>query len=401
MNADGSGVIQLTNDNQANCCPAWSPDGSKIAFVVQVPEDDTSEIWVMNADGSNQTNLTNIAGEDCCLAWSPDGSKIAFFSDRDPSWGIYVMNADGSNPIWLTFANVEHTPVWSPDDTRIAFLIKDFGDPSIDIYVMNADGSNIIKLTDTGETTEISWGEPSFTWSPDGTKIAYAVCSVRNYESCEIYVMNADGSNPINLSTSSASDRSPAWSPDGGKIAFFSGREHDWAIYVMNTDGSNRIRLTTDVTTGGRYPVWSPDGSKIAFINHVKDYVHVMNADGSGLTYTTLRSSSLLSWLPTIATPSTSGPNCTSGWTRLTAGTLAQVSEASTTSNRVRARPSRGNDVIAQLPPGTVVNVLEGPVCADGLVFWKVESELIPSGVGWTAEGTGQGVEYYLEPYAP
>jgi dipeptidyl aminopeptidase/acylaminoacyl peptidase len=263
---------------------------------------------------------------------------------------------------------------------------------------MNADGSNVIKLTDTGETTEVYWGEPSFTWSPDGTKIAYAVCSVRDYESCEIYVMNADGSNPTNLSTSSASDRSPVWSPDGARIAFFSGRHHDWVIYVMNPDGSNRIRLTND-HNDGRYPVWSPDGSKIAFIEYVKDYVYVMNADGSGLTYTTLRSSSLLSWLPTIATPSTLGPDCTSGWTRLTAGSQAKVSDENTTPNRVRSGPGTVNEIIAQLNPGTVVKILEGPVCTDRLVFWKVDSDLIPGGVGWTAEG--DGTEYYLLPYQP
>jgi Tol biopolymer transport system component len=300
MNADGSDVIQLTNDNQVNCCPAWSPDGSKIAFVVQVPQDDTSEIWVMNADGSNPTNLTNKAGEDCCLAWSPDGSKIAFFSDRDASSSIYVMNADGSNPIRLTA------------DTRV--------------------------------------------------------------------------------------EHTPAWSPDGTRIAFFSGRHHDWVIYVMNPDGSNRIRLTND-HNDGRYPVWSPDGSKIAFIEYVKDYVYVMNADGSGLTYTTLRSSSLLSWLPTIATPSTLGPDCTSGWTRLTAGSQAKVSDENTTPNRVRSGPGTVNEIIAQLNPGTVVKILEGPVCTDRLVFWKVDSDLIPGGVGWTAEG--DGTEYYLLPYQP
>jgi hypothetical protein len=97
--------------------------------------------------------------------------------------------------------------------------------------------------------------------------------------------------------------------------------------------------------------------------------------------------------------PACATPRLTSGWIRLTAGSLAQVSEASTTPNRVRAGPSCGNDIIAQLPLGAVVEVLDGPVCADGLVFWKVESDLILDGVGWTAEG--DGLEYYLEPYRP
>jgi hypothetical protein len=126
-----------------------------------------------------------------------------------------------------------------------------------------------------------------------------------------------------------------------------------------------------------------------------------MNADGSGRTQLTQTGGSGPSWSPIMSNPPTPLPDCTSGWTGLATGGQAKVSEDSTTPNRVRAGPSRGNDIIAQLPPGTVVEVLEGPVCAEGLVFWKVESDLIPGGVGWTAEGTGQGADYYLEPYAP
>jgi hypothetical protein len=67
--------------------------------------------------------------------------------------------------------------------------------------------------------------------------------------------------------------------------------------------------------------------------------------------------------------------------------------------NRVRSEPRKGDNLIATLEAGTVVKVLEGPICADGLVYWKVESDKIPGGVGWTAEGDGK--EYWLEPYKP
>ena len=89
--------------------------------------------------------------------------------------------------------------------------------------------------------------------------------------------------------------------------------------------------------------------------------------------------------------------DCTLSWTRLTAGGQAKVSEGSVLPNRVRSAPGLAASRIALLYPGTVLKVLEGPICADGVVFWKVLSELIPDGVGWTAEG--DGANYYLVPY--
>jgi hypothetical protein len=91
--------------------------------------------------------------------------------------------------------------------------------------------------------------------------------------------------------------------------------------------------------------------------------------------------------------------DCTSGWTRLTVGNRARVSEESATPNRVRSEPNTGAAIISQLNPGTTVDVLEGPLCTEGLVYWKVQSEAIPSGAGWTAEG--DGTEYYLVPDMP
>lgn len=92
-------------------------------------------------------------------------------------------------------------------------------------------------------------------------------------------------------------------------------------------------------------------------------------------------------------------PDCTSGWMRLKVGDRAQVSEKSNLPNRVRAGPSAFEEIFTMLNPGSVVQVIEGPVCADGLVFWRVDSASIPGRIGWTAEGDGK--EYYLEPDQP
>ena len=118
------GLTQLTSNSGEDSTPAWSPDGSKIAFTSAI--DGYNEIYVMNADGSNIIQLTdNSDWDDVSPAWSPDGSKIAFMSDRDRDddiFEIYVMNADGSNVIQLTNnSDQDGFPAWSPDGSKIAF----------------------------------------------------------------------------------------------------------------------------------------------------------------------------------------------------------------------------------------------------------------------------------------
>jgi Tol biopolymer transport system component len=105
LNADGSGLEQLTNDPTArNIRPDWSPNGHKIAFTSR--RDGNDEIYVMNADGSNQTRLTDYPGRDQDADWSPNGHEIAFERDIEPieqqTLQVFVMNADGSEQAPLT-----------------------------------------------------------------------------------------------------------------------------------------------------------------------------------------------------------------------------------------------------------------------------------------------------------
>jgi hypothetical protein len=137
-------------------------------------------IYVVNADGSGRTRLTS-CGEDTDPAWSPDGTRIAFVR----SHVLYVMNADGSGQRRLIPGAGHHDPAWSPDGGKLAF--SDSGD----IYVVNADGTGQTRLT-----TDPSW-DRSPAWSPDGSKLAFT--SDRGDDRWQIYVMNADGSGQTRL----------------------------------------------------------------------------------------------------------------------------------------------------------------------------------------------------------
>jgi Tol biopolymer transport system component len=211
MNADGSGKRQLTNQQVGDFEPSWSPDGTRIAFftfrhALNTTTNRNLEVYTMNPDGTDQIRLTNIPGADTSPAWSPDGSKIAFRSDRDGNSEIYVMNPDGTNPIRLTENLAEDLfPEWSPDGTRIAFTSNRDGNQ--EIYAMNADGTNPTNLTRSASEDYLA------AWSPDGTKIAFTSERDGNRE---IYVMNADGSAPTNVTRNAASDYDPNWQPLAG-----------------------------------------------------------------------------------------------------------------------------------------------------------------------------------------
>ena len=129
-------------------------------------------------------------------------------------------------------------------DTRIAFM-STRSERNGEIFVMNPDGKRVRRLTEHPQHDAVP------AWSPDGQKITFV--SFRDEHRIEaggiilgdIYVMNADGTNPINLTQSVERPESvSSWSPDGKQIAFASNRDGDWEVYVMNADGANPINLT-------------------------------------------------------------------------------------------------------------------------------------------------------------
>ena len=192
------------------------------------------DIYAMEEDGSNVIQLTNHPRVDSTPAWSPDGRRIAFSSLRDEppnthgNAEIYIMDADGGNPTRLTQEpNIDTLPAWSPYGNRIAFASNRHG--TGDIYVMNADGGNVTRLTlDDSNKSPLDWAPA---WSPNGRFIAFE--STRGGRGSDIWVMNADGTRPVQLSKHGAHDTAPTWSPDGKQIAFASrdGKNFTWEIH--------------------------------------------------------------------------------------------------------------------------------------------------------------------------
>jgi Tol biopolymer transport system component len=293
----------LTNNITPKSDPAWSPDGRQIAFASN--SDHSASLYIMNADGSNPTKLIDAkdlsmnrqATPDWQLGiggpvWSPDGRKIAF--DASHTIGgtlsivdMYVIDADGSNLITPAGRPAfDSGPAWSPDSQKIAFnssvewdkvgVIFNSCGGSGGICVMNADGTNLISLPHK------KGGEGDPNWSPDGRKIAFT--SGRTGDA-EIYVMDTDGSNPVNLTRyGKAWDAAPVWSPDGKRIAFSSYRDGNFEIYVMNADGTDIINVTNNLTDEGS-PAWSPDSTRIAFASgrDGNSEIYVVDTDGSNV----------------------------------------------------------------------------------------------------------------------
>jgi TolB protein len=267
MNPDGTNPRRLTNNHYGDGFPALSPDGRKIVVDSNRnrAEDEplnTSDLFLMNTDGGEQTPLTRGSS----ATWSPDSKNIAFHASASgigrPIRGdagaptedsdIFIVNVDDllagvEQPRNITsngMATIDDDADWSPDGQRIVFTSHDpadnrFNSTSAEIYAINPDGTGAWeRLTYNNEE------ERAPDWSPDGTRVVF-MCR-RGGSDFEICVMNADGSNQIQLTDNSVGDLTPSWSPDGQRIVFHRNVIPGLAqLWLMNADGTDQTQLTS------------------------------------------------------------------------------------------------------------------------------------------------------------
>ena len=203
MRADGSGRHELmASQPRLNWRPAWSPDGRQLTFTSN--RDGNFEIYRVNADGSGLVNLTHHPKNDRDAVWAPDGSRIAFVSDREGQNDIYLMNPDGSDVVRLTSEpSSDVLPRWSPRGDRLVFSSNRGGD-GYGIYLLNVESGEVKLVIDQ---KAIDDSTPA--WVGDD-QIIFSV----NFDAqWDLFLVNVDGTNLTRLTNTETSERFPDWRP--------------------------------------------------------------------------------------------------------------------------------------------------------------------------------------------
>jgi TolB protein len=238
MDYDGNNQQQVTHVGSIALSPRISPDRSRLAFSALTK--DSWQIMMYSLDLGRTVSFPRYSGDNISPAWSSDGSKLAFSSSmHQGSSNIFIADASGAGSRRLSTGQTDVSPVFNPKTNgQIAFVSGRTGLPQI--YVMDADGSNVQKITDQGYAVSPSW-------SPNGLLLAFAWN--RSYGpgvvgGWDIYIMEIASHQIVQLTHDSGRNDFPTWSPDGRHIVFQSNRGGTEQIWSVLADGTHLQQLT-------------------------------------------------------------------------------------------------------------------------------------------------------------
>jgi TolB protein len=243
------------------------------------------EIYTMDYDGYDQRGFTHNGATNLFPMWSPDNTKLAFISSRTGKWEINIHSyLDGSRLPFPMFNSFASTPAISPDGNDVAFALRTpRGDA--DLFISKLDGSERRNITNHPAI------ESSPTWSPSGKQIAFV--SSREGAS-QVFICDADGANVRRIVKEGGDADSPSWSPDGRFLAFhWKPRLADSYDIFLAEVGSGRIFQATSNGGSNESPSWAPDSRHIAFQSNRNGSIQIfiMLADGTELRMVTTQGS--------------------------------------------------------------------------------------------------------------
>ncbi len=266
---DGTGIRQITNEQDGACQPDWSPDGRRLVYVSPCRQKQDfyqgSSLYLIDADGENRTALPTSLGGDFEPAWSPGGRRIAFTSLRDGYMEIYMINLETNQVTRLTRAqDVQRgiharMPAWNPIGFQIAYVLKRAG--TTQIWITTDGDVNLPKPNEQLAQTGNNTNDFLPAWTRDGEFVLF---SQTNFEGTvpawlmSLRYEDRQTKQAVRLPIEPLPIVDVSISPDGFWMAFESWPDslnHD--IYISTLTGANRIRLTTD--PGFDFdPVWRP-----------------------------------------------------------------------------------------------------------------------------------------------
>lgn len=260
VNADGTGLCNLTRHPAMEQEASWSPDGTRIMFTSsrgdagEDPRLGVMHVYVTPIEDAvdGKPPLGVARGTD--PGWLSDGMHMVFQSRVDGRVGLYVANADGGNPIRVVddLGSIRGSVVWSSMTSLssppacivdLTGLLSDWANASSCLVISTSENSAMV-------------------WSPDGSQAAFVAAH-------DIWVVSREDARPLNLARGNGEFHDLAWSPDGSQIAFIHGADAqaNYNIHVVNSDGSGMRRLT--YTRGQDFgPQWSPDGRFLVYASH-------------------------------------------------------------------------------------------------------------------------------------